>query len=192
VNFRALIPWRGLAAALWLTFWSGSLPAELSSDDYRAGQSIQNGAERARARAQIEAERRREAERAEEQARERAVEQARLAAALAAQAARRPSGAILTEARCGACHALDSMAMVRHTSLGWRLTVLRMRYLNGAEISAQDADVIVDYLTQTQGADQSQALLEYGLPGVVLAALASWALYGMRRRWRNRGGAAGA
>lgn len=187
-----MISWRGLAAALWLTLWSSSLPAELSSDDYRAGQGIQNEAERARARAQIEAERRREAERAEEQARERAAEQVRLAAALAAQAARRPAGALLTEARCGACHALDSMATVRHTSLGWRLTVLRMRYLNGAEISAQDADAIVDYLTQTQGAGLLQALLEYGLPGAALAALASWAIHRLRRRRRNHGSAAGA
>jgi len=31
-----MISWRGLAAALWLTLWSGSLPSELSSDDVAA------------------------------------------------------------------------------------------------------------------------------------------------------------
>jgi hypothetical protein len=181
-----MVPWAGRAAVLWLALWSAGAPAELSSEDYGAGTLTRSDAELAQLRAEIEAARQREVELAMAQARAQAAEQGRLQAAVAAARARLPPGMVLAETHCGTCHAADVLAAVRHTRLGWHLTVLRMRHLNGAEIPAGDLGTIAEYLAQTQGASLAQALLEYGL--AVAGVLATWASvrYGLHRRGHAR------
>ena len=188
-----MVPWAGRAALLCLALWSAGAPAELSSEDYGAGTVTRSDAELAELRAEIEAARQREVELALAQAREQAAEQERLQATLAAARARLPPGALLAQTHCWNCHAPDVLATARHTWLGWHLTVLRMRYLNGAQIPARDLGTIVEHLTRTQGASLPQAALEYGLAALVV--LATWALVRRGLRWRrrvDRGGRAGA
>lgn len=177
---------RGLVAALLLGLWGVPGQAELGGEDYRPSGSIQDEAERARVRAEIEAERRREAERAEQQARERAEAEARRQAALAAEAARKPAGERLVEVHCQTCHAPEVIAAVRHTWLGWQLTVVRMRAINGARIPPQEARTIAQHLSTTHGAGPRLAAVEYGFALTALGLLAAPALYLAARRRRER------
>lgn len=178
---------RGLVAALLLGLWGVPGQAELGGEDYRPSGTIRDEAERARVRAEIEAERRREAERAEQQARERAEAEARRQAALAAEAARKPAGERLIEVHCQSCHASEVIAAVRHTWLGWHLTVLRMRAVNGAKIPSEEARLIVTQLSRTQSASLREAAIEYGLAALIpglLGASARYAATGRRARVR--------
>lgn len=175
---------RGLLAGLLLGLWGAPGQAELGGEDYRPRGTIQDEAERARVRAEIEAERRREAERAEQDARERTQAQAQHQAALAAEAARKPAGARLAELHCQTCHAPEVIAAVRHTRLGWHLTVLRMRAINGARIPPQEARTIAQHLSTTQGAGPRLAVIEYGLALTALGLLGAPALYLVARRRR--------
>lgn len=168
--------------ALGLSGWSGALQAEPGSDEYLSGTVIQSEAERERARARIEAARQREAEHAEARTRAEAAERLRQAQ-LAEEAARRPLGARLTDTHCSACHALEQIARVRHTELGWTLTIARMRYLNGARIPTEDAVQIRAHLTHVQPAETPQVWLEYGLAGLVVLLVPGWALW----HWSRRG-----
>lgn len=168
--------------ALGLSAWSGALQAEPGSDEYLSGTVIQSEADRERARARIEAARQREAEHAEARIRAEAAERLRQAQ-LAEEAARRPLGARLTETHCSACHALEQIARVRHTELGWTLTIARMRYLNGARIPAEDAARIRAHLAHTQTAETPQAWLEYALASLVVLLMPCWALW----HWSRRG-----
>jgi hypothetical protein len=175
---------RGLLAALLLGLWVLQGQAELGGDDYRPSGTISDEAERARVRAEIEAERRREAARAEQAARERAAEQARRQAALAAEAARKPVGERLVEAHCQTCHAPEVIAAVRHTRLGWHLTVLRMRTLHGARIPRQAVRTIVGHLSTVRGAGTDRAAIEYGLALTAIALPVAGALHLVARRRR--------
>ena len=165
--------------------------AELGAEDYLPSGTALAEAQRARVRAEIEAERRREAERAERTARARAAEQARRQAALTAAAARKSAGERLVETHCRRCHAPEVIAPVRHTRLGWSLTVLRMRTLNGARIPPQEARTIVEHLSTIQGAGPPRAVLEYGLALMALGLPGAVALYlaARRRRGKPRPGA---
>ncbi|MCK7578175.1 MAG: hypothetical protein MZV65_22170 [Chromatiales bacterium] len=169
--------------ALGLSGLCGTLQAELGSDEYLSGTVIQSKAEREQARARIEAARQRESERAEARVRAEAAERLRQAQ-LAEEADRRPLGARLTETHCGTCHALDQLGRVRHTELGWALTIARMRYLNDARIPAEDAAHIRRHLARTQPAETAQAWLEYGLVSLLTLLTLGWALW----HWAGRCG----
>jgi hypothetical protein len=179
---------RALAAALGLGLLTNAAWAELGSDEYGGGGATRSEAERAQVRAEIEAERQREAERARELDRAQAAEEVRRQAALAEARARLPPGAVLVETHCTVCHAPEVLAAARHTWLGWRLTALRMRYLNGARIPFRDLGAIAAHLSRTQGASTLRALVEYGL--VVSLVLLGWVsgAYGLRL-WRRARGA---
>lgn len=180
--------WHGLHAllVLGLKLWAVPAAAELSGDDYLPSAKDIDGAQRARVRAEIAVERRREAERAEQAACERAAEQARRNAARNADAAGKPKGERLVEAHCRRCHAPEAIARVRHTRLGWYLGVLRMRTVNGARIPRQEARLIVEHLSKTQGAAPQRAAIEYGLALLTLGLLGAAGLYPTARRSRAK------
>jgi hypothetical protein len=92
-------------------------------------------------------------------------------------------GARLTKTHCGTCHALDQLARVRHTELGWALTIARMRSLNGARIPTEDAAQIRAHLAHAQPAETPQAWLEYGLVSLLTLLAPGWALW----HWSRRG-----
>jgi cytochrome c5 len=149
--------WVAVAVALLLS--TPPVLAEMDSADYASGQALSSPAERERAGAHIEAQRRAEIER-------KAAAQAEAEAArmrIEAERARRPYAERLLEARCGACHAPDSLADTRHTRPGWYLTVARMRFLNGAAISHDEAMALTAHLAREQPASRGGALLEYAL-----------------------------
>jgi hypothetical protein len=165
-----------------LSLVSPASHAELSGDDYLGGGAIQSEAERQRVRALIHAARQREAERAEALARQRAVEESLREARLAAETSSRPVGAVLAETHCGACHAMDDLATVRHTRLGWSLTIARMRLLNRAHIPSEEAARIREHLARTQPADLARAVMEYSMAAMLALLPAFWALLLWSRR----------
>jgi hypothetical protein len=179
---------RALAAALALGLLTTAAWAELGSDEYGGRGSSLSEEQRARLRAEIEADRQREVERALALERAQAAAEARRQAALAEARARLPPAAVLAETHCTACHAPEVLAAARHTWLGWHLTALRMRYLNGARIPFRDLGAIAAHLSRTQGASTLRALVEYGL--VVSLVLLGWVsgAYGLRL-WRRARGA---
>jgi hypothetical protein len=153
-----------LALALVLALSSGEiLRAELEGGDYLGGAVIKDVSERERVRILIENARRLEAERARALARQEAEALAERQTLLAMEIANRPPGAILAETHCGKCHLMDQVLEVRHTWLGWTLTLARMRYINGAKISADIATQIRDHLALTQPARGMRPWLEYGM-----------------------------
>jgi len=178
---------RALAAALGLGLLTTAAWAELGSDEYGGRGSSLSEEQRAQLRAEIAADRQREAERALELERAQAAEEVRRQAALAEARARLPPGAVLAETHCTVCHTPEVLAAVRHTWLGWHLTALRMRYLNGARIPFRDLGAIAAHLSRTQGASPLRTLVEYGL--AVSLVLLSWvsAAYGLRLWRRARG-----
>lgn len=161
---------------------STALRAELSGEDYLGGGAIPDATERARVQASIDLERQREAERAETLAREHAQKEARRKAERAAEAARRPQGEALTEIYCGTCHAPEMLQTARHTGLGWSLTIVRMRWLNGARIPDDDAARIREHLARTQPAEPARAVVEYSLAALFVLLPMAWAL----RVWSRR------
>lgn len=55
------------------------------------------------------------------------------------------AGRVLVESKCDLCHTLDRIKIANKDSGGWTTTVARMRK-NGAVISDQEAQQIIDYL----------------------------------------------
>ncbi len=129
-----------------------------------------------RLEAEREEERRRLAQQEHEARLRQEAERQRLAA--------RPLGERLVEARCSSCHPLEQVVAARHSRPGWHLTMARMHYWHGAELTWAEHGVIVDHLTQTQPATTRQSMIEYA----VLAALltAPLALWLRQQRQRNR------
>jgi hypothetical protein len=56
----------------------------------------------------------------------------------------------LVEERCSECHALTTVKVARKTHDEWEATVERMVEL-GARLSDQQAEEVVDYLSETYG-----------------------------------------
>jgi hypothetical protein len=52
----------------------------------------------------------------------------------------------LTRERCSQCHPYDRVEQARKDRDGWEQTVNRMIEQNGADISGDERDVIIDYL----------------------------------------------
>jgi hypothetical protein len=59
-------------------------------------------------------------------------------------------GPDLLEARCTVCHNLDRVQAASKTQAEWEATVERMRG-NGAELTDEEAGILVDYLAETYG-----------------------------------------
>jgi hypothetical protein len=178
-------PWRRLAvAALLGAGLCGSAIADIDSSAYDAGGAIRSEAQREAMRRQMDAERaaeqRREAEAAQREAELQAQREARQAA--------RPFPERLLEARCTACHDASNYAGKRHTVLGWHLVMLRMRYLNGAVIDAEERGLIRDQLLRQHGPTRAEWVIEFGALGLASAAAAAlpWLLRRVLRRRRRR------
>ncbi len=59
-------------------------------------------------------------------------------------------GAALLEARCAECHSLERVTGTHKNRDGWVRTVGRM-VEKGARLSADEQEILVDYLTETYG-----------------------------------------
>ncbi len=60
-------------------------------------------------------------------------------------------GKALFDEKCGICHATDRPSSKKKDAEGWEKTVMRMKNVNGAPISDEQAKAIIEYLTKTYG-----------------------------------------
>lgn len=153
--------------------------AEMSGDEYRSPGIVTSPSERQRLAEQLERERAQAAEREAWHAAERAAS----AEAERRRMLERPLGERLLEAHCSRCHRPEVVAGVRHTALGWRVVVERMRWWHGAAVPRADVAPIVAHLVATRPATGAAAALEWGALAVAtLSMLAVGIVYRVRLR----------
>jgi hypothetical protein len=58
---------------------------------------------------------------------------------------------LLFERKCGTCHAIEKPKSKTQTKEEWEKTVTRMKNVNMAPISNEEAKAIIDYLTKNYG-----------------------------------------
>lgn len=160
---------------------AGIASADIDPKDYAAPGAVTPSKPpqqlRAEVEAEIEAERRREAERV--QAEQEAARQRER------ELAARPLAVRLLEARCTACHEPAYFEDREHSRIGWELVILRMQWLNGAELGAGERSVIATHLAEKRPASMVRVLLDVA---VVLSPIAIVALplFGWWRWRRSR------
>lgn len=59
----------------------------------------------------------------------------------------------LFEAKCGLCHSIDRPKKKRKTRDAWTKTVMRMKNRNGCPITEEEANRIIDHLSENYGAE---------------------------------------
>jgi hypothetical protein len=116
----------------------------MGEKDYETGARVLSSDERARIRQQIEAELEAERLRAAAEEKRRAEELRRSAR----EREKRPAAERLLEARCLHCHDSERIELAQYGRIGWYATILRMRWLNGAEFSTEEMSVIAGLLTE--------------------------------------------
>lgn len=158
--------------------------ADVDVADYQTRGAVRS--ERERQRLQVEFARQREQE--ERRARSEAEAQAHLAAAEAVRLAARPYPLRLTDSRCTVCHAATNFQQQAHTWPGWLAVVLRMKYLNHAELEPAEIPVIVGHLAATYPAIGVDAWIELALAPAGLIAVTAPLLWFRRRRQAGRHG----
>ncbi len=57
----------------------------------------------------------------------------------------------LFETKCGLCHSINRPKSKMKTSEGWKSTVMRMKNINGAPLSDEEANMIIGYLSENYG-----------------------------------------
>lgn len=57
----------------------------------------------------------------------------------------------LFEKKCIQCHTLDRATTTKKTQAEWKDTVMRMKNVNGAPITDEQAKTIIEYLTENYG-----------------------------------------
>ncbi|MFU8856268.1 MAG: cytochrome c-552 like protein [Deferrisomatales bacterium] len=57
----------------------------------------------------------------------------------------------LFEEKCSICHGIERPTAKRKDRAGWERTVLRMKNVNGAPVTDEQAQAIIDYLTRNYG-----------------------------------------
>lgn len=132
---------------------------------------------RARIRAELEAARIRAAEE-EERRRQEEAERQRAWEAL-------PLPYRLTVTHCSGCHPAEAYESKAYTRLGWELTLMRMRYLNGMELEPGERTQIVSYLVENHPASTGRAIMEV-VVGVIMLATPFFAIWWFVRRSRRR------
>lgn len=58
---------------------------------------------------------------------------------------------LLFERKCGTCHSIEKPKSKTQTKGEWEKTVTRMKNVNMAPISNEEAKAIIDYLTENYG-----------------------------------------
>lgn len=58
---------------------------------------------------------------------------------------------LLFERKCGTCHSIEKPKSRKKTKAEWEKTVMRMKSVNMAPISGEEARVIVDHLVRNYG-----------------------------------------
>jgi cytochrome c2 len=61
-------------------------------------------------------------------------------------------GKALFEKKCRLCHSIERPKSKQKTADGWKSTVTRMKNVNGAPITDEEAKIIIDYLAENYGA----------------------------------------
>ena len=54
----------------------------------------------------------------------------------------------LFENKCSLCHSINRPRSKRKSAEEWRKTVMRMKNVNGCPVSDEQAEIIIDYLTE--------------------------------------------
>jgi hypothetical protein len=117
----------------------------------------------------------REAAKREAQAREREQER------IERERASRPLAVQLIEARCASCHEDNTIFAKGRSRLGWESVVLRMKWLNGADLKSGERSVIASWLAAEYGVSTWQKASEIlALLGSIVAAV--WVV----RNWNVR------
>lgn len=100
--------------------------------------------------------------------------------------AERPPAVQLIEARCANCHEDDTIFAKGRSRLGWEAVVLRMKWLNGADLKSGERPVIASWLATEYGVPAWQTASELlALFGSTVAAV--WVARTMNaRRTRER------
>ncbi|MGY6535274.1 MAG: hypothetical protein ACXIVG_08020 [Pararhodobacter sp.] len=130
---------------------------------------------RARVAAEIAAERARE-----EAAREAAFTEAER---IATERAARPLGERLVEARCLSCHDAGQITQTALGTPGWTITVLRMKWLNGARLEPGERAVIVTHLAAPHPERNRYEWAWLIAAGGLIVTLGLGAWVWRRRRW---------
>lgn len=166
-----------LAGVLLVLFLAGPGNAEMGSADYAAEGASMSEEERRRMfdalEAEAEAARKREAD-ADAEA-ERLV-QARLAA--------RSPAEIVVEEQCTLCHDAGNYTSAGHTLVGWLGVVLRMEWVNGAQLESGQRWMIGRHLAESHPAPPITAVIEVG-GSIAFALVAPIGLWWWRRSKRH-------
>ena len=144
--------------------------ADIDDREYEVNKAVRSAQERQRIEYEFRAAREREAvqERAEAE-----TEARRLAAERAAWEAL-PFPVRLTHSRCTtSCHTEENYVGRRHNRIGWELVILRMQYLNDAELQDGERGIIAAHLAEAYPATGRAAVIE-ALQQLVVALLPFW------------------
>jgi hypothetical protein len=176
---------RALIIVVPLAVFPHSSAAEMDASEYEVRKALPSSSERGSVQSEIEAEQRRQRQRETEQL-ER--EQARAREREAVEATR-PYPVRLIEARCNGCHRGEDYGGKRYGWLGWHSVILRMQFLNGAQLGPHERGVIVRYLAAEQPAAASRLILEWAIAAAtcLAVALTAFVLPCLRRRRRKAG-----
>jgi hypothetical protein len=155
--------------------------ADIDESEYEFKKTVRSAAERKRLASEFLAAQQAEAEMARQEA---AREVLRLAAEKAAWDAL-PYPVRLTQTRCTSCHSEDNYLEQRHNRVGWELVILRMQYLNDAELQDGEGGVIASHLAanypQTAVEALAEAARQLGVALLPIALCLGWRFARSRR-----------
>ena len=57
----------------------------------------------------------------------------------------------LYEKKCSTCHVIERSKSKKKSRKGWEITVMRMKNSNGCPITDEEAEIIIDHLTENYG-----------------------------------------
>lgn len=169
-----------IVAVAFLQIGMGSAVAEMDDRSYAPRRSSPPQDETERVRRQIDEEKAMDARKAAEKAREEEEAERRLAAANEA----RPRGERLLETHCRTCHGPENFDNVRFGWIGWHVTILRMRFVNDAELGWGEHFRIAAHLLETRAATRLQQAIEWVMAIASLTSVAGL-MIGLRRWWRG-------
>ena len=60
-------------------------------------------------------------------------------------------GKTLFEKKCSLCHEIERPKLNKKSRDGWEATVMRMKKVNSAPVTDEEAKIIIDYLAENYG-----------------------------------------